>query len=139
MLSCINMHKISPLLCLIVGGFRLQIFLGEKPQVHWIIIREWKTTQQTAGWKDGQTLFHRTLSATARGPTSTTAVDWHLKVKDIVYDVGLTKNYCLTVSIQKIISIHELILQMQQILGSHELNGHAHFWPYPPKNYWNNF
>ena len=37
---------------------------------------------------------------------------------------------------QKISSIHKLI---QQILGSHELNDHAHFWPCPPKNHWNNF
>ena len=34
-------------------------------------------------WKDGRadTLFHRTLPATAKGPTSTTAVDLQLKVK----------------------------------------------------------
>ena len=57
--------------------------------------------QQTAGWKDGQTLFHRILLATGSSPTSTTAVDWHLKVKDIEDNVGLTKNYCLTVSMQK--------------------------------------
>ena len=31
---------------------------------------------------------------------------------------------------------HKLI---QQILGSHELNDHAHFGPDPPKNHWNNF
>ena len=35
-----------------------------------------------SGGKDGQTLFHRILPATARGLTSTTAVDWHLKVKN---------------------------------------------------------
>ena len=35
-----------------------------------------------AGWKDGQTLFRRTLQATAWGLTSTTAV----KFKDIEYD-----------------------------------------------------
>ena len=28
--------------------------------------------------------------------TSTTAVDWDLKVKDKKGDVGLTKNYCIT-------------------------------------------
>ena len=55
-------------------------------------------------------------------PTSTTAVDWHLKVKDIEYDVGLTKNNCITVSMQKLSSIHILILMIQQILGSHELS-----------------
>ena len=70
----------------------------------------WGITQQTAGWKDGQTLFYRTFLATARGPTSTTAVDWYLKVKDIENHADLTKNYCFTVSIQKNSSIHKLIL-----------------------------
>ena len=75
-----------------------------------------------SGGKDGQTLFHRILPATAMGLTSKTAVNWHLKVKDIEYNVDLTKNYCITISKQKISSIHKLI---QQILGSHELTGHA--------------
>ena len=78
-------------------------------------------------WKDGETLFHRTLPATAMSLTSSTAVDWHLKVKDIEYDVGLTKNYCITVSMQKISSIHKVIFKIQQILGSHQLNDHARF------------
>ena len=77
-----------------------------------------------AGEKDGQTLFHRILPATARGLTSTTAVDWHLKVKNKKRDVGLIKNYCITVSMQKIRSIHKHI---QQILGFHELNDHTNF------------
>ena len=77
--------------------------------------------------KDRQTLFHRTISATAGGPTSTTPVDWHLKVKGIEFDVGLTRNYCIKVSMQKIRSIHKLISAIQQILKSRELNGHAHF------------
>ena len=77
-----------------------------------------------SGGNGGQTLFHRILPATARGLTSETGVNWHLKVKDIQYNVGLTKNYCITVSMQKISSIHKLI---QQILGSHEENGHAQF------------
>ena len=33
------------------------------------------------------------------GTTSKTAVNWPLKVKDIEYNVGLTKRYCITVSI----------------------------------------
>ena len=49
-------------------------------------------------------------------------MDWHLKVKDIEHYVGLTKNYCLTVSIPTMSSIHMVILQIQQILGSHEVN-----------------
>ena len=89
-----------------------------------------------SGGKDGQTLFHGILPSTARGLASKTALKWHLKVKDIEYNVGLTKNYCITVSTQKMSSIHKLI---EQILGSHELNYHAHFWPGQPKNPWNKF
>ena len=77
-----------------------------------------------SGGKDEQTLFHRILPATARGLTSTTAVDWHFKVKDMEYDVSLTKNYCIT--------IHKLI---QQIFGSPKLNGLAHFCPLPLENH----
>ena len=77
-----------------------------------------------SGGKDGQTLFHRILPATARGLTSQTTVNWHLKFKDIEYNVGFTKNYCITVSMQKISSIHKLI---EQIIGSHELKGHTQF------------
>ena len=69
---------------------------------------------------DGQTLFHRTISTSSEDPTQTTAVDWHLKVKDIQYDVGQTKNCCITVSMQKISLIHK-------VLVSHELNVHTHF------------
>ena len=76
-----------------------------------------------SGGKDGQTLFHRIILATARGLMNKTAVNWHLKFKDIEYNVGLTKNCCIKVSMQKISSIHKLI---QQIIRSHELNGHAH-------------
>ena len=74
--------------------------------------------------KDGQTLFHGILPATARGLASKIAINWHLKVKDIEFNVGLIKNYCITVSMKKISSVHTLI---QQILGSHELNDSTHF------------
>ena len=77
-----------------------------------------------SGGKDGQALFHRIIPATTMGLTSKTAVNWHLKVKEIEYNVGLTKNYCITVSTQKTSLIHTLI---QQILRSYELNGHAQF------------
>ena len=60
-----------------------------------------KTLWLMSGGKDRQTLIHRILPVTARGLTSTTAVDWHLKVKDKKCDVGLIKNYCITVSMQK--------------------------------------
>ena len=49
------------------------------------------------------------------GLTSKTAVDWHLKVKDIEFNVSLAKGYCIS-------SIYKLI---QKILGTHELNGHT--------------
>ena len=45
------------------------------------------------GRMDEQTLFYRTLPATAGGSTSTTAVDKHLKVKDTEKDVGLKLLY----------------------------------------------
>ena len=48
-------------------------------------------------------------------------------------DIILTKNYCITISIQRIISIHKFILKIKQFIGSHELKGHGHFWPHPPK------
>ena len=59
---------------------------------------------------------HRIFAATTRGLTSTTAVHWHLEVKNEEYDIGLIKNYCMTVSMQNTSSIHKLI---KQILGSH--------------------
>ena len=77
-----------------------------------------------SGGKDGQTEFHRILPVTAIGLTSKTAVNRHLKVKDIQYNAGLTRSYCIIVSMQKISPIHKLV---QQILGSHELNGHTQF------------
>ena len=64
--------------------------------------------------KEGRTegLFQRTLLATAGCPTSTTAADWRLRIKDIEYDVGLTKNYCITVSMYKISSIHKPVFKI---------------------------
>ena len=57
---------------------------------------------------------------------STTAVDPQLfKAKE--YDINLTKNYCITISIKKISSIHKVIIKIQQILGSHELKSHGQF------------
>ena len=51
-------------------------------------------------WNNRQTLFYRAVLATMVGPTSTTAVDWHLKVRDTENDVGLP-NYCITICMQK--------------------------------------
>ena len=72
-----------------------------------------------SGGKDGQTLFHRIIRATAMGLTSNTAVNWLLKVKHIEYNASYTKSYSIAVNMQKISFIHKLI---QQILGSYELN-----------------
>ena len=85
-----------------------------------------------SGSKDGQTLFHGILPATARGLASKTTINWNLKVTNIELNVGLTNNYCITATMQKVSSIHKPI---QQILGSHELNDHAHFLPGTPKNH----
>ena len=65
--------------------------------------------------------------ATIRDQTSTTAVNWHLKVKYIEYNVIIIKHSWITVSIQKISSIHKLILKIQQIFGCYELHGHTNF------------
>ena len=54
------------------------------------------------------------IPATTMCLTIKTAKNWHLKVKRRVYNVGL----------KKISLIQKLI---QQILGSHELNGHTQF------------
>ena len=60
---------------------------------------QFQENNQTDSKMEGQTgLFYRTLLARARRTTSTIAIDWHLKDKDIEYNVGLTKNYCITVS-----------------------------------------
>ena len=74
-----------------------------------------KTSGQTTGWKDKQTLFHRILPATDQVLLSTMAVHCHLKVKDIEYNVGLTKIIASQSACEK------------WALGPHELNGHAHF------------
>ena len=65
-----------------------------------------------SGEKDGQPYVIESLQLLLRIPTSTTAVSWHLKVKDMDVahiDLGHTKNYSITVSMQKIGSIHKLI------------------------------
>ena len=64
--------------------------------------------------------------------TSTTAVDWYLKVKNRKCDVGLTKNHCMAVSMHKTSSIHKLI---EQILGPHELMTTPIFDQAHPKNH----
>ena len=49
--------------------------------------------------------------------SKTTVDSWHLEVKQ--KDISLTKSYCITVSVQKISSIHKFIFKIKQILGSH--------------------
>ena len=58
---------------------------------------------------------------------NTTAADWYLNIKNIECNVCLFKTYCINVSMQNIRSIHTLILKIQHILGSRELNK----WPSP--------
>ena len=40
---------------------------------------QFQENNQRHSRKEGQILYHKALPATARGPTSTTAADWHLK------------------------------------------------------------
>ena len=49
---------------------------------------------------------------------------WHLKVKE--QDISLTKNYCITINIKIISSIHIFVFKIQ-VLGSHELKATAIF------------
>ena len=70
-----------------------------------------KTDRKTKGQLDP---ILQDLAGHYRGSASTTAIDWHLKVKDREQDVGLTKNYCITISMQKISSIHKLIFKIEQ-------------------------
>ena len=37
--------------------------------------------------------------------------------------------------IQKLSSLYQFILEIQQILESHDLKGHANIWPRPPNNF----
>ena len=92
---------------------------------------QFQENTQISGRKVGQTLFHGILPATARGLQRKTAINWHLKVKNIEYNVGLTNNYYITVSMQKASSIHKLV---QENLGSHELNDYTHFDQAHPKS-----
>ena len=45
---------------------------------------------------------------------------------------GLTNNYCISISMQKVSSIHQFILEIQH-------KWFAHFWPCPPKTFESNF
>ena len=92
---------------------------------------QFQENTQMPGSKDGQTLFHGILPATARGLAKKTAINWHLKVKNIEYNVGLTNNQYITVSMQKASSINKLI---QEILGSYELSDYTHFDQTHPKS-----
>ena len=71
----------------------------------------WEEKLSQAGQKNPKCWYKIFLhkSYGLKHETSTTAVDWHLKVKNKKCDVALIKNYCITVSMQKISSIHKLI------------------------------
>ena len=58
-----------------------------------LMIKFQENIQTGVRGKDGHTLFHKILPAIARGLTTTTEVDWHLKAKFKKYNVGLIKNY----------------------------------------------
>ena len=50
-----------------------------------------RTPGETAAQKDKQALFNMIFLVTTRCSASTTAVEWHLKVKDMGHDVSMTK------------------------------------------------
>ena len=50
----------------------------------------------------------------------------HLKVKDVEWDISLVKSYCITISMQKISSIHQFNLKLQHILNSSERKSHTY-------------
>ena len=80
-----------------------------------------------SGGKDGQILFHRIRPATTMGLTSKIAAfkSQRYRVLLLVLPNLLHHNQFISIDfISKISSIHKLI---QQILGSHELNGHTQF------------
>ena len=87
----------------------------------------YETTAHMEGQAEGQRdrqYFKGFFRLFAEDPASTTPADCHLKVKDKEYDTGLSKNYCITNSMQKTSSLDKSLPKIQQILGSHELNGH---------------
>ena len=100
-------------------GFQAQNHRGLQHHVQIqrnLIIQFHENTQRDAGGKEGQTLFHGILSATAGGLASTTALDWHLK--------QACRVRCL--SNQK--SLHHSQHTKNQLNSyTNELNGHAYF------------
>lgn len=48
----------------------------------------------------------------------TSTIASKIKVKETEKDIGLTKNYYIAITIQKISSIHKFLLKIKQTLGS---------------------
>ena len=78
------------------------------------------TDRQQDRRMDTTYFIHRIILATAWGPAITTAVDWHFKSQRYRVQCQSYQNYCITVSMQKISSIHKLIIKIQQIFRSLE-------------------
>ena len=96
-----------------------------------------ENTQTDGRRKDGQTLFHRILPATAGGLTTTTAIESHLKVEDIEYNVCLEPKIIASQSAWK-------TNQLNSYTQSADFRVSWSKWPLPfltipPKNQWNNF
>ena len=117
-----------------------------------------------SGGKDGQILFHGILPATSRGLASSLTKNYCIAVsmqkissihKLIQQNLGShelndhadfwagpPKNHwnnfllsCICTTMQKIISFHQFILEIQPILESCDQTGHPCFWPRPSKNF----
>ena len=90
------------------------------------MINSKKTPEQMAGRKDKKMLFIGSLWP-PQGSNKYNCSKTPFKSQRCKCNIGLTKNYCISVSMQKISSIHMFILMIQLILESRELNK----WPHP--------
>ena len=70
------------------------------------------TDRQQDRRMDTTYFIHRIILATAGSPAITTAVDWHFKSQRYRVQCQSYQNYCITVSMQKISSIHKLIIKI---------------------------
>ena len=61
-----------------------------------------------------------------RKVNKTTVDPQNLKIKYIEEDIGLIRIYFITISMQKISSVHKVSLKIQQILGPHKLKGNTY-------------
>ena len=116
------------------------LFVSNRWKFTWVVFYRLKVAHNYT-YKFRKQLKTLSLSADkVLTKTSTTAMEpHHLKVKDTKWEISLTKNYCISINMQKISPILKFFGKIQQILRSHELKSRTHFWPLQPKNNRSNF